>query len=103
MVVLPRAMITLRVLYLGSRWLLATTPFGELVLNAVALEFVLFISRVNFRAFVSKRSRIDHKNTKVLCRQKHPSNLKAFIGTAFFGLVSLAWPALYIGVPRVHN
>merc|ERR1719387_145976 len=41
--ILPRFLITSRVLYLGSRWLLATTDFGELVLNAVALEFVLLI------------------------------------------------------------
>jgi len=102
-VVLPRALITLRVLYLGSRWLLATEPFGELVLNAVALEFVLFISRVNFSAFVSKRSKIDVANTKVLCRKKRPSDLGSFVGTAFFGLASLAWPVLYIGIPGVLN
>lgn len=103
LVVLPRTAMTLRVLYIGSRWLLATTDFGELVLNAVALEFVLFLSSMFFEAFVSDRSKLDLQNTKVLCKNKQPSSLMSFVGTAFFSFVTLTWSVAYIGIPRLHE
>jgi hypothetical protein len=103
-VVIPRAVITLRVLYLGSRWLLATVNFGELVLNAVALEFVLLIRTLLFVAFTSDRSKIDLQRTKIQHKDRtHSTNLLSFVGPAFFGLASMAWVALYMGIPMFHQ
>merc|ERR1712232_1326061 len=39
-VFLPQILITLFLLWLGSRWLVATADLADLLLNAVALEFV---------------------------------------------------------------
>jgi len=41
LVLLPRLLMSGVLLWLGCRWLLATPNFADLVLNAVALEFIL--------------------------------------------------------------
>jgi len=104
LVVIPRAIITLRVLYLGSRWLLATVDFGELVLNAVALEFILLIRSILYKPFFSERSKIDLERTKVHHEHRTLStNLASSVGHAFFGVACLAWVALYMGIPGFHQ
>merc|ERR1719284_2203338 len=70
MIIAPRAAIAMRVLYLGSRWLLATTNYGELVLNAVALEFVLLIRNMMYNTVVSGRSKHDLDHTKIFRRTR---------------------------------
>jgi hypothetical protein len=102
MVILPRSVITMRVLYLGSRWLLATTAFGDLVLNAVALEFVLLVRSLLFVAVVSPRSKHDLQNTKILKRDKvHSATAVSFMSTTVWGVVAVTWVVLYAGIPGV--
>jgi len=49
---LPKCVINLVLLVLGTMWLAATDKFEDLILNAVALEFVISIDELLFRAFI---------------------------------------------------
>merc|ERR1712039_1020051 len=47
----PKFLISLYLLYLGCEWLTATMSFEKLVLNTVALEFVLRIDELLYKVF----------------------------------------------------
>jgi hypothetical protein len=49
-IALPKAMINAAVLFFGCRWLTATTSCTDLILNSLALEFVVNIDELLFRA-----------------------------------------------------
>jgi len=49
---LPKFVINFVLLVLGTMWLAATDKFEDLILNAVALEFVISIDELLFRAFI---------------------------------------------------
>lgn len=46
----PKAMISLCLLWLGCQWLSATTSFTDLVMNAVAMEFVTSVDNILYEA-----------------------------------------------------
>jgi hypothetical protein len=102
--VLPRFLITSRVLYLGSRWLLATTDFGELVLNAVALEFVLLIRKMLFETMITDRSKKDLECTKIL-KHKQVVNIGVWklTNAIVWGLLAWLWVVMYMGIPHLHD
>jgi len=52
----PRFLIDLVLLYLGCQWLAATASFSDLLLNAIALEFILLLKDVVYSAVVPKRN-----------------------------------------------
>merc|ERR1719162_2714010 len=52
MVQLPVLAMNMFLLWIGCRWLVATLGFGEILLNAVALEFVLNLHEIFYRAIV---------------------------------------------------
>merc|ERR1712151_290413 len=56
-ILLPRVLLTAFLLWLGCMWLAATNNFSDLVLNGVALEFMLLIKDVICRAAMSARSK----------------------------------------------
>eukprot|EP00434_Breviolum_minutum_P000809 symbB.v1.2.000711.t2/scaffold40.1/size395337/15 len=50
-VVLPKIIVATMLTYIGCRWLAATQSFGDLILNALALEFVIGIDDLMYEAF----------------------------------------------------
>merc|ERR1719217_1419415 len=48
--ILPKLIISVSLLLLGSMWLTATDDYADLVLNAVALEFIILVDEVIFDA-----------------------------------------------------
>merc|ERR1719217_1496117 len=48
--ILPKLIISVSLLLLGSMWLTATEDFADLILNAVALEFIILVDEVIFDA-----------------------------------------------------
>jgi len=80
-VLVPRTIITCLLLWLGCRWLLATNNFADLVLNAVALEFIL--------------------STKTMSPVKHEkASIWAFTGSMMWMFVAFAWVLVYTGIPH---
>lgn len=49
---LPVLCMSIFLLWIGCRWLVATLGFGEVLLNAVALEFVLNLHEIFYKAIV---------------------------------------------------
>jgi len=96
-VFLPEFLTTSYILWLGSRWLTATNDFGNIVCNAVALEFILQLKFLLFFAFASERSKRDlaFTGTKPAWRTEHAGFLTYFI-TLVWLLLAFAWVYLYI-------
>merc|ERR1712190_387168 len=53
---LPRILIDLVLLWLGCRWLAATASFSDVLLNAIALEFILLLKDLVYNAVVPRRN-----------------------------------------------
>merc|ERR1719487_646953 len=54
----PRIAMNCILLWLGARWLVATLGFGDLFLNALALEFILNLSWLLYDALVPHNSKL---------------------------------------------
>lgn len=95
-VLLPRTALTSVLLWLGSRWLAGTTDFGDLIMNTVALEFILLLQNLLFMAAVPARNKRDLRHIEVLppTDQEVPG-LGVFTGSFAWLLAGVAWVVLY--------
>jgi hypothetical protein len=91
---ISRAIVDCALLWLGSRWLAATPDFGELLMNAVALEFLLFLKDLFFRVVVSKRIQVETENLRVKAKKIHftPDQFK----NPCFLVVGFGWAFCYM-------
>mmetsp|Transcript_139002 Transcript_139002/g.387685 ORF Transcript_139002/g.387685 Transcript_139002/m.387685 type:complete len:733 (-) Transcript_139002:116-2314(-) len=96
-IVLPRVLIASVLLWLGCRWLAATTDFQDLLLNAVGLEFVLLLKELLYTTLVPGRDKRDtsRMHVSIAHEASRPSPL-SFLGSFLWGAVALAWVYLYI-------
>jgi hypothetical protein len=93
----PRVSVTLYLLWVGCRWLLATNNFGDLILNAVALEFILLIKEGLYVALMPTRSHLDLTVTKIMPYPDHmTSSWWNFVNTVFLLLIAFLWVFLYM-------
>merc|ERR1719284_459601 len=92
LVLLPRFVITCALLWLGCRWLAATNDFSDLVLNAVALEFLLMLKDLLYYVLVPDRNKRDLQHTEVMpVTKRQPASYWVFLGTFLWGLVAALW------------
>lgn len=97
-VIIPRFIITCYLIWIGCRWLLATNNFADLILNSMALEFILALKETLYLALVSKRSMIDLENTHILPFPKvEPESLTVFVGTLGWAFLAAGWVLAYQG------
>jgi len=97
----PRVGVCLYLLYVGCRWLLATNNFGDLILNAVALEFILCLKETLYNALMPYRNQFDLGVTKIMPYPKHlHSSSWNFTSTVGLLFVSVSWVVLYMGSPH---
>lgn len=99
-VIIPRLGITTFLLWVGCRWLLATNNFADLILNAVALEFILLLKEMMYRVLVPHRNKIDLGGTFIKTSTREPPSAKAFTQTLSWLLVAFAWVVSYMGIPH---
>uniref|UniRef100_A0A7S2PPB2 Uncharacterized protein n=1 Tax=Zooxanthella nutricula TaxID=1333877 RepID=A0A7S2PPB2_9DINO len=100
LVIIPRLCITSFLLWVGCRWLLATNNFADLILNAVALEFVLCLKDVMYLAIVSRRSMLDLENTLIKpANATEPESMAVLIGTVAWAFIAAAWVLGFMGWP----
>jgi hypothetical protein len=78
---LPRLAVHLVLLWLGSRWLFATKGYGNLLLNAVALEFILTLSSTFYATLVPYRQKALVARTTIPTTPMH-GMLTVFTGVA---------------------
>mmetsp|Transcript_43654 Transcript_43654/g.95193 ORF Transcript_43654/g.95193 Transcript_43654/m.95193 type:complete len:432 (-) Transcript_43654:124-1419(-) len=97
-IMLPRLLITLFLLWLGCRWLLATSGFENVLLNAVALEFVLVLKDLLYNTVLPERNKREVQNTSMLPfggDVKEKASCSKYFGSfALFGL-AVIWVYLY--------
>jgi len=102
LVLVPRTLITGALLWLGCRWLLATNNFADLVLNAVALEFVLLLKDSLYLSLMSPRNKMDMANTQIKSPEDNEkASVWAFTGTVGWMFLSFAWVVAFMGIPHV--
>jgi hypothetical protein len=65
LVFLPKFFIAATLLWMGSRWLCATPSFADLILNAVALEFILAVDDLIYEGILSKNQVRDVQHTTI--------------------------------------
>jgi len=96
-VILPRILLTLVLLWLGSRFLAATNDFSELVLNTIALEFLLMLKDLLYTTIVPDRNKREIQNIQLLPSEdvEHPSYW-AYLGTFSWAAVAMAWVFAYV-------
>merc|ERR1712032_225942 len=97
---LPKFLISFVLLVLGTMWLAATDKFEDLILNAVALEFVISIDELLFRAFIPVSMKQAMTQVR-LWKQVEGEPGKFEPSTILFGLLgSTIWYLVcFIGVP----
>jgi len=94
---LPRLVVDIYLLWLGCRWLTATPSFEDVILNAVALEFILVLNNVIFSTVVPLQSVVDTRNTQILPREKEVQPTAKSVLAAFaWGIGSMIWVLLYM-------
>lgn len=94
---LPRILVDCYLLWLGCRWLCATPSFEDVILNAVALEFILVLNNVIFSTVVPLQSVIDTRNTQILPHSKEVQPKASTVLAAFsWGIASMVWVLLYM-------
>jgi len=94
---IPRWMIDVYLLWLGCRWLCATPNFGDLLLNSVALEFVVLLKDTLFIGVVPDRNKRATQNTLIQPWQKQErANYRVFLSAFVLVLVSFSWVFYYI-------
>jgi hypothetical protein len=95
---IPRMSITCYLLWLGCRWLLATNDFSDLILNAVALEFILSLKEVVYRCLSPSKVRHDLDTTRmnnerhVVSETDHSQFREVFCTTS----VACVWVYMYM-------
>lgn len=84
-------------LWMGCRWLTATTDFNDLILNSVALVFVLDLKDFLYMILVPERNKRDLQNTKVhpLFKVETPTPM-FFLGSFVWFIVAVIWAFAYV-------
>mmetsp|Transcript_3480 Transcript_3480/g.7034 ORF Transcript_3480/g.7034 Transcript_3480/m.7034 type:complete len:349 (-) Transcript_3480:464-1510(-) len=92
---LPRLAIDGILLWLGCRWLTATDTFTDVLLNAMALEFILLLKDLLYEAVVPMRDKHDTRTMLIPMPGSRPDAM-SFLGTFLLAFVVVAWVCAYI-------
>jgi len=95
---LPRLFIDLVLLWLGCRWLLATCSFTDVLLNAMALEFILLLKDLVYNAVVPKRNQWETTTMLIPHKRKTAASWMTYMGAFAWFLVVICWVLLYMFV-----
>lgn len=96
LILLPRLLLTMYLCFLGCRWLAATNNFTDLVLNAVALEFVLLLKDLLYHTLVPERNKKDLQHTEIMpWPRTRQANYFVFLGTFLWAAVAALWCLYY--------
>jgi len=63
---LPKLLIAVVLTFVGTVWLTASGSFSDLILNSVALEFVIAIDEILFEGLLPESIKKDIENTKLV-------------------------------------
>lgn len=96
LILLPRLAITSFICWMGTRWLAASPDLGELVLNTVAVEFLLLIKDLFYAVLVSERNKRDLRQTEVRPSTKvEKVSYWLFLSSLGWFFASCVWVVFY--------
>lgn len=96
-IVVPRVSMVVTLTWLGCRWLTSTNDFGDLILDAVALEFVLLLKNLLYSALAPYQSKLDIRRTFVApLRGSDRPSAREYVGSFAWGIAVLCWVILYL-------
>lgn len=93
---LPRVLLDVCLLYLGCRWLIATQGLENLLLNAVALQFVVGLKDLCYRAVVPARTMKATQDMIIRQRVRGPPTCGSYLGSFAWSLWVAAWVYVYM-------
>jgi len=98
MLVIPRTLITCVLCWLGCRWLSATLDFSEVLVNAVALEFIINLNQVLYDKLMSSRNKLEVQLIKkeLPTSEFDKATFCGYLGTFSWGIAGLIWVYLYL-------
>jgi len=96
-IVLPRMATLLALNYLGCRWLTATLGLGDVLLNGLALEFLVLLKELLYNVCISHRNRVATQRLLVKpFRDVNRASFCTFFDAQVWGLISIIWALLYV-------
>jgi hypothetical protein len=103
LVIIPKLLIVLILMFIGCRWLAATESFSDLILNALALEFVIGVDELVYENFAPVRMQEWVSGTQIL-HLKHTSNASSgsdadlwpYIKSIGYMALCFSWSFLYL-------
>jgi hypothetical protein len=63
-ITIPKGILNFVLLFIGWRWLLATPDFGGLILNSLALGFIIELDELLYTTFLPKKMQVSVEETK---------------------------------------
>jgi len=98
-ILLPRLAVSAFLLWLGCRWLTATAGFEDLMLNAVALEFILRLKDLLYTAVVPDRNKRETRSMMFPPSGATESpTFCVFLGAFLWFTAAIVWCLLYMYV-----
>eukprot|EP00928_Gymnodinium_smaydae_P064512 TRINITY_DN47815_c0_g1_i1.p1 TRINITY_DN47815_c0_g1~~TRINITY_DN47815_c0_g1_i1.p1 ORF type:complete len:384 (-),score=40.19 TRINITY_DN47815_c0_g1_i1:191-1342(-) len=92
-----RSLVTAYLLWLGCRWLLATTSFSDVIINVCALEFILLIKDTVYFSLMPLRFRGELQNMKMLPQDKLASaDYSQLWSVSGYFILLATWVTLYM-------
>jgi len=97
-VILPRLLTSLLIFWLGCRWLAATLDFTEVLINAVALEFVINLNSVLYEQLVTDRSKreLGRLRFHMKATKGKPIDILSAVGALSWAIFAAVWIYFYI-------
>uniref|UniRef100_A0A7S1RPA6 Uncharacterized protein n=1 Tax=Alexandrium catenella TaxID=2925 RepID=A0A7S1RPA6_ALECA len=97
LVLLPRTLTLIALLYLGCRWLTATLGLGDVLLNGLALEFLVLLKELLYNVTVSHRNRVDTQRLLIRpFRDVNKATFCTFFDSQAWAILSAAWAWVYV-------
>mmetsp|Transcript_64824 Transcript_64824/g.179746 ORF Transcript_64824/g.179746 Transcript_64824/m.179746 type:complete len:383 (-) Transcript_64824:71-1219(-) len=96
LILLPRLVLDVVLCWLGTRWLAATDDFADVLLNAMALEFILLLKDLLYTAVVPMRDKFETRTMLVPMRRRMKPSCCSFLGSFAWTVVVALWVVLYM-------
>eukprot|EP00933_Yihiella_yeosuensis_P043190 TRINITY_DN3792_c0_g2_i1.p1 TRINITY_DN3792_c0_g2~~TRINITY_DN3792_c0_g2_i1.p1 ORF type:complete len:365 (-),score=36.08 TRINITY_DN3792_c0_g2_i1:1146-2240(-) len=96
LVLVPRFVAVVFLLFLGCRWLLATNSLSEIFLNALALEFMLALKYLLYEVVISPRTKTVAEGTKILSDPVGQFSVFSIAGSSLWALAAIMWVWVYM-------
>jgi len=93
---LPHMTIDVILIWLGCRWLVATASFSDVLLNAMALEFLLALKDLLYIAVVPHRDKLETRQMLIKNNRKDGPTYSGYLGSFGWIFIVICWVYLYM-------